>query len=50
MVQVFMYKQIEFNKNTLLDQFIDLLTIKTEHEITEIPNDQNWVITFRLWS
>ena len=39
MVQVFTYKWIKFKKNKRLDRYIDLLTIETVHEITEISKD-----------
>ena len=47
MVRAFTYKKIECKKNKSLVQFIDLLTIKTVHVITEISKDKTILFTFR---
>ena len=46
MIRAFTYKKIKCKKNESLAWCIDLLTIETVHEITEILKDKNWVLTF----
>ena len=48
MVQVFKYELIECENNKILVRCIDLLTIETVHEITEILKDQTILLTFLI--
>ena len=41
LVLAFMYELIKHKRNERLVQWIDLLTIKPVHDITEIPKDRN---------
>ena len=45
-----MYKQTECNNNKRLVQCIDLLVIKTVHDIIEISKDRTILLTFSILS